>query len=135
MCPHRAVDHPAGRDYVQGPGDVIDVLVLTQDSGHSDLRGLGQDGRVSETGKQEDRGIRVTLADDPGGAEAVRGIREAKIEHARVRPVARDLGDPARTGSRGRKYLVATRLECDTQCLAQNTIIVTENKPHRPRSS
>jgi len=79
ICLNWPVDYPTGSDYIERFGNPVNALVLTQDSGHAYLRSLGQNGRVGVTGKHENCGLRVSLADHPGGVKAIWGIREAKI--------------------------------------------------------
>jgi hypothetical protein len=48
--------------------------------------------------------------------------------------VGRYGGDPPPGARDGRQHLVATPFEDSTQCFAQNPVVITQNKPHRPRS-
>jgi hypothetical protein len=66
--------------------------------------------------------------------ETVRRVREPQVEHARFGPVSRNGGDPLHGARDGRHYLMTVRFEGNTERFAQNPVVITQNKLHRPRS-
>jgi hypothetical protein len=74
------------------------------------------------------------MTDLPGGTEAIRRFRKAEIEQACVGPVPVDLRDASHAFRRDREHLMPAGFECDSQRFTQNPVIVTKDKPHRPRS-
>jgi hypothetical protein len=64
--------------------------------------------------------------------EAVWRVREPQVENAGVWPVRGYRGDPPRSTGDGRQYLVAVAFEGDTERFAQDPVVVTQNKSHRP---
>jgi hypothetical protein len=66
--------------------------------------------------------------------EAVRRVRKPQVEHAGIGLVSGYGGDRLHGTRDGRQDLVTVPFEDSTKRLAQDPVVVTQNKPHRPRS-
>jgi hypothetical protein len=66
--------------------------------------------------------------------EAVRRVRKPQVEHAGAGMVGRYGGDPLPGARDGRQNLVTMPFQGGTKRFAQNPVVITQNKPHRPRS-
>lgn len=122
------VENPAAcGNQVQGVDDLFDTLVLRDDPGDPDIYRFRQLLRVGDPGKHENFRAGVVLSNRPDGIQAVLCPGKTQIEQTDIGVMRSDCGNAGIRRGCDSHDLMIMLLEGDSQRLAQQPLIITEN--------